>query len=103
MPAGEGAVGVPENLGVVVGMQVNEAGSHDETFGVDHPVGGAAVEAADLDDSTILDCDVADVPRGTGAVHDGAAPNDNVVMRHHPLLRLMDRCCPGLFGKSKPR
>ncbi len=35
MPAARSAVGIPENLGVVVGVQIDEARCDDEAFSVD--------------------------------------------------------------------
>ena len=85
VPAGQGAVGVPENLGVVVGVQVDEAGGHDQALGVDFPLSVAAVQPADLGDATVLDGDIADVAGRPGPVDDGTASDDDVVGCHWPF------------------
>ena len=82
VPPGQCAVGVPEYLGVVVGVKVNETRGHDQALGVQFTVRGAAVKTADLDDSPVFDGDVAHVTGCTGAVDDGPASDDDVVVRH---------------------
>jgi len=39
MPTGQGAVGIPLDLGIVVGVQVDETRRDDEPAGVDHVFG----------------------------------------------------------------
>src|SRR5688500_9397287 len=56
--AGGGAEGVPGDLGVVMGMVVDEARGDSEAGGVDGPMGGAG-RLADLHDLAILHGDVA--------------------------------------------
>jgi hypothetical protein len=58
VPARERAIGIPEQLGVVVGMQVDEARRHDQAAGVDDMVGVGGADVADLGDAAILDADV---------------------------------------------
>ena len=84
MPAGEGAVGVPEDLGVVVGVEVDEAGGDVEAVGVEHLARVARRDAADLGDDPVPDGDVRAIPRHTGPVEDGAAANQPIVGRHDP-------------------
>ena len=64
--------GVPHELGVVVGVRVDEAGGDDVAGGVDL-VRRCLVDRADRDDPSVADPDVGDAPGRTGAVDDGAA------------------------------
>ena len=79
MPAGDRAVGVPLDLRVVVGVQVDEAGRDDQTVGLEHLVSvGRIHPAADLGDTTILDPHIGLELRHPGPVDHRAAANQNV-------------------------
>ena len=68
---GRARIGVPEELGVVVGVQVNEAGGHEHAAGVDHAglaAHGAAGVGPDRDDPLALDHHVGAGRRRAGAV-----------------------------------
>ena len=82
---GGAGVGVPEQLGVVVGVQVDEAGRDQQAAGVDDRVGlgRRAVVRRDGDHAVALDEDVGPDGRRTGAVdHRPAADR----CRHVPPL-----------------
>jgi hypothetical protein len=68
---------VPEQLGVVVGVRVDDARRHHQAAGVelDRPL---AVDVADGRDDPVPDADVGPEPRRAGAVDHGAAA-DHVV------------------------
>ena len=103
VPAGEGAVGVPEDLGVVVGMEVDEAGGDVEAAGVEDLARVARWDAADLGDDAVLDGDVRAIPRHAGSVEDGAAANEPIVDRHGPFLLLVvstEQRSHGLPGRA---
>ena len=78
VPAGDRAVRVPADLGVVMGVQIDEARRDDQAVGVDDFLGEARRASADLRDLAVLDPDVAPVARHAGAVDDGAAFDLNV-------------------------
>jgi hypothetical protein len=80
---------VPRGLAVVVGVDVDEAGGDQQAVGVDRAPGGA-VDLADGGDHPVGDGDVGGAGRGTGAVDDGAAADDQV-MRAHGRLPLGGR------------
>ena len=93
MPAGDGAPSVPLDLGVVVGVQVDETRRDDEATRVEDLIGGcrlAIPEPPDLGDLPVLDRDVGDVAWDAGAVHHGAALDDDVVLSHVVLPRDVD-------------
>src|SRR5262249_38405756 len=69
---------IPERLGVVVRVQIDDAGRHELAIGVDHRR-GAGVDAADLGDAAVLDAHVRAVAREARAVHDHAILDDQVV------------------------
>jgi hypothetical protein len=85
VPAGDRAPRVPADLGVVVGVAVDEAGRHDLAGGVDHPVGDALRPPADLGDAAVLDPHVTLAPRHPGAVDDGPTRDVDVVVTHAAL------------------
>jgi hypothetical protein len=65
---------IPEHLGVVVGMDVDETRCHHATGGVDHFV--AAQIRTDGGDTPVLEAHVGDETRRTGAVDDEAVLDD---------------------------
>src|SRR5690606_18679304 len=72
---------VPGGLAVVVGVDVDEAGRDQQAVGVD----GAAPDAVDpahLGDDAAGDGHVRGAGLGAGAVDDGAAADDEVVVAH---------------------
>ena len=79
VPAGRLEQGVPADLAVVVGVDVDKAGRDDLSGGVDG-LGGIAFQrrtagcaTPDLDDLAVFDGDVGIESVCAGAVHDGAA------------------------------
>ena len=75
-------VGVPVELRVIVGMQVNGTGSHDAAAGVQF-LGAAGVDApANHRHAAVLDGKVAAEPGDSGAINHGAAADYNVKLRH---------------------
>ena len=74
--AGGGGVGVEGELGIVVGVHVDDARHDDEAVGVDRPPG--AREAADVGDEAVADADVGAPHRKPRAVDDGPALDDGV-------------------------
>ena len=88
---------VPRDLAVVVGMEIEEAGGDDRAVGVDLPA-APSVDRTDLDDGVAVDGDVAGERRGSGAVDDGAASNDDVEHGHAP--RVVRRLRPVARGRS---
>ena len=77
--------GVPEELGVVVRVGVDEAGADGEAGGVDG-LGRLLADVADGDDAAVADADVGSDPGGAGAVDHGAALDDHV--EHGAVLRI---------------
>ena len=82
--------GVPQDLRVVVGVDVDEAGGDDEAVGVDHPrgVSDGVGDRVTEHDASVTDADVAPVTRRAGAVDDLGAAQEHVEraghLRHHP-------------------
>ncbi len=74
---GRGRRRVPEQLGVVVGVGVDDPGGDDESGGIE--LGGPGLlHGADGDDHPVLDPDIGQEAGGAGAVDDGAVA-DHVV------------------------
>ena len=78
--------GVPEHLGVVVGVDVDEAGSDDAAGGVQHDVTREAL--TDRHDATTGDRDVGADSGRSCAVDDGAPGDDD------DLIRAVAHCKP---------
>jgi len=77
---GRGAGGrVPEQLGVVVGVQIHEARSDDQPGGIERAPGSLPrVGIADADHPAAPDSDVGDPTRPAGAVHHSPTADDAV-------------------------
>jgi len=73
-------------LGVVVGVGVDDPGGHVESVGVDHLVGVGRVDEAHLGHPSVLHSDVATASGQTGPVDDDAAHDGQVVGAHVSLL-----------------
>ena len=84
VPAYRRDVAVPADLGVHVGVQVNEAGRYLEPIGL-NLLDALAGHLSDLGDLIAVDRDVRGEGFGTGAVNDGTTANDEVVA--HELSR----------------
>ena len=82
VPSGDRAIGIPADLGVVMGVQIDEAGRDDQAVGVDGLLGEAGRASADLGDLAVFNPDVAAIARDAGAVDDGAAFDLNVIIGH---------------------
>ena len=83
VPAGDRAVGVPLDLGVVVGVEVDEAGRDDQPFGVEHLVGvGGAHGAADLRHAAVFDADIGLEPGHSRAIDHRAALDQDIELGH---------------------
>ena len=76
VPARNGAIGVPVNLRVVVGVQVHEPGRHDEARGVEFPGSRSRGNSPDFHHFASPDAHIGAQPRQAGAVNDGSASDD---------------------------
>ena len=86
MPSRDGAIGIPANLRIVMGMQIDEAGRDDQPARVNHLLGEARGASADLRDFAVFDPDVAAIARYPRAIDDGAAFDLNVEVSHFGFL-----------------
>ena len=86
MPARRRDVLVPADLAVVVGVDVDEAGSEEVALGVDDAssLGPTGSRRRDVRDLPIVDHDVPAPRRSAGAVHDSRVPDDQVVHAQPP-------------------
>src|ERR1019366_4395163 len=78
VPAGTGAGGVPEDLGIHVGVAVDEAGGDHMPVGIDL-VAGPLVDPPDEADAAVDDAHIGPVGTETGAVDDGPVPDHDVI------------------------
>ena len=69
---------IPRDLPVVVGVDVDEAGRHQRTVGIDH-LASRALDATDVGDGAIGDGDIGGLGRCAGAVDDRAPLDHEVV------------------------
>lgn len=68
---------VPCRLTVIMGMNVDEAGRHDQAAGVD-PLPGLAGYLSDLHDLAVSDANVGHETIRAGAIHDRSATDDQI-------------------------
>ena len=90
MPARNRAVWIPEQLRIVVGMQVDEAGHYQQPAGIDDLFTLVRFQMADFGDLSIFDTDVSLITRQPSAVDNNSTPNDGIEFRHfsYPLRSL---------------
>ena len=91
VPDAAGGIRVPRVLGVVVGVDVDEAGGDHEAARVDL-ARAALADLADRADAPVLDGHVGPPPRLAAAVHHGAAANHEI--GHVVLFRAAGSCRP---------
>ena len=77
MERGRAEVGIPERLGVEVGVHVDEPGGDDAAVGIDRAACGF-VGGADGDDEAVAYADVGALARRSGAVDDVAALDEQI-------------------------
>ena len=75
---------IPGHLGVVVGVDVDDAGRHDHARGVDGPGGLLTGQAADRADATAGDTDIGMAAGEPGPVNHQTVADDQI--KHHVLL-----------------
>ena len=71
---------VPEELPIIMGVDVDEARRDEPLIRVDR-LGGRSVHVADRDDAAVLDRDIAPAGQRTGPVDDGAVADKNIKHR----------------------
>ena len=77
----------PGDLGVVVGVQINEAGSNKQAAGVDF-LCATFRNVADRDDPVAGNGDIGDNGRSTGAIDNGPIADDQAWVLAHAFLLL---------------
>src|SRR5205823_10648733 len=87
VPAREREVRVPEELRIVVRVEIDEAGRDDHPLRVEDALAIAGAEPADARDATVPDADVGLVALRLRAVDDDPTPQDDVEVRHRLLSR----------------
>ena len=102
VPARARAVGVPVQLGVVVGVEIDHARGDDASLRVDLAGRGTVTEGPDLLDAAIRDADVGDVSGELRAVDDGSGFEHQVVVGHAIVSQVVE---PNGIAKpaGKPR
>ena len=89
MPTRDGAPRIPVDLGVVVRVEIDEAGSDDGPIGINDLVRGSLGPSAHLGDTSVLDPKIAPILRCTGAIDDGPVLDVDVVVGHKlPLVQM---------------
>ena len=81
---------IPQQLGVVVGVRVDETRRDDQPRGVDHPTRGL-VDVAHRDDTVAADPDIGDATGRARAVDDGSALDQLVQHGPHDSENLTGR------------
>src|SRR6266852_5080223 len=89
VPARHRAVRVPEELGVIMGVQIDEAGRDVKSARVDHLFGLMRLKVAELGDLAVLDPDIGPVAWHPSAVDDRTASDDQIELRHYGPSKLI--------------
>jgi hypothetical protein len=82
MPTPDGAVGVPVDWRVIVGVEINCARSNDVAGGIEYLFGIAAFEMADLGNLAVLDADVSSIGRHQGSINNRSPFNNRIELCH---------------------
>src|SRR5262249_22567360 len=85
VPSGVSAPRIPANLGVVMGMEIDETGGDDETVSIDRLAGQARHSSAKMGDSAVPDPDVASVARDACSIDNCSAFDVNIEVCHRTL------------------
>jgi hypothetical protein len=91
-------VGIPEHLGVEVGVHVDEAGCQHEPTEVDVAVAHAAGNIANRDDAAVAHLHVGSATRPARPVDDRCTPQDDVF---HVLPLVSGRPLGGPLARSR--
>ena len=88
MPAGNRTPGVPANLGVIMGMQVNKPGGDNQAVRLNDALRSAGRPTADLGDFSILDPDIGLKARDAHPVNNRSPFDMNIKLSHgiSPLI-----------------
>src|ERR1700744_1460598 len=99
MPSGNGTVGIPPDLSVVMSVQVDETWRDKKAASIDDLVGEAGGPSTNLRDLAVFYPDVGAIARYPGAINDGAAFDLDVVISHEngSLHRLVRTTCKPLI------
>src|SRR6266508_2606173 len=82
MPAACGAVRVPVDLRIIVGMQVDGSWGHNEPSGIDHPRRIAGLQTANFRDLAVLNTKISFVARHPCPIDNGASFNKDIKLCH---------------------
>src|SRR6266851_9060837 len=82
VPSGDRAIGIPADLGIVMGMQVDETRRDDKSVGKYHLLGKAWCTTADLRNLAVLDPKVGLITRDTSPIDDGSSCNLQIEFSH---------------------
>jgi hypothetical protein len=86
VPARQGAVGIPEQLRVVVRVQVDETRSDDEAVGIQHLRARVGIDMADLRDDAGSNADIRPVAGNPRSIDDGSLLDDDIEFRQRISL-----------------
>src|SRR5712692_11247511 len=84
VPGRRGAQRIPEDLGVIVGVKIDEPRSNDQVRSVDHPFSTIS-DFPHCSNLPVRNGYISTKPRGASAIHDSAVFNEQIV-RHRSLL-----------------
>src|SRR5262249_47772867 len=82
VPAGDSAVWVPANLGVVMGVQINETRSNDQPVGINRLFCEAWRFAANLGDFTVFHPDVSAATRRSRSINNCSTLDVEIKISH---------------------
>src|SRR5262249_23302394 len=86
MPSGGREVRVPENLGIIMSMEIDESRRDNHARGVDLAAGVGAVDSADSGNDTVFDSDIAAKARHPRSIDDHSIFDCDIEFRHQDFL-----------------
>lgn len=102
VPTGNRTVGIPEQLGVIVGVKVDKSGRDNRAGCVDDALGSVARKPPDLGDLAVLDPDIGAEPRHPGPVDYQSIPDDRIDLCHRASPRMSPTHFYGLIELQTP-
>src|SRR5713226_6387979 len=86
MPTADGAIRVPVQRRIIVRVQIDRPRSDDQSRGIQHLFGIAALQAANLGNLAVLDPQVGVVRRHQSPIDNHASLNNHIELCHKVLL-----------------
>ena len=102
VPTGNRTVGIPEQLGVIVGVKVDKSGRDNRPGRVDDALGGVARKPPDFGDLAVLDPEIGAEPRHPRSIDNQSISDDRIELCHRASPRMSPTQFYGLIELLAP-